>query len=63
MKCRLKSNSYCDKNFQIEFDSVSELEDLVSSLSHMLKYIKICKEDGEEIPSLIYQINEITNNP
>jgi hypothetical protein len=63
MKCRLVDNPYCDKNFQIEFNSVKELEDLRDSLTHMLKYVKMCQEDGEELPPLIYKITEINNNP
>lgn len=57
MKCRLKSNEYCDENFQIEFKSISEIEDLSQSLIEMIKYFKLCKEDGEEIPPLIYRID------
>jgi hypothetical protein len=58
MKCRLEDNPYCDKNFQIEFSNIKELEQLRDSLSSMLKYINMCIEDGEEIPPLIYKINE-----
>lgn len=59
MKCRLVDNPYCDKNFQIEFTSIKELEELKDSLNHMLKYVKMCQEDGEELPPLIYKITEI----
>ncbi len=59
MKCRLEDNPYCDKNFQIEFDTVSEIENLRDSLTHMLKYMKMCQEDGEELPPLIYRIKEL----
>lgn len=59
MKCRLLNNSYCDKNFQIEFDNLKELEELKESLSHMIKYVKMCQEDGEEIPPLIYKITQV----
>jgi hypothetical protein len=62
MKCRLVDNPYCDKNFQIEFNSIKELEDLRDSLNHMLKYVKMCQEDGEELPPLVYKITEINNN-
>jgi hypothetical protein len=58
MKCRLVDNSYVDKNFQIEFDSIEEIEDLRNSLTSMIKYYKLCKEDGEEIPQLIYRIQD-----
>ncbi len=63
MKCRLEDNPYCDKDFQIEFDSISEIENLRDSLTHMLKYMKLCKEDGEELPPLIYRIKEIIKTP
>ena len=59
MKCRLVDNPYCDKNFQIEFTSIKELEELKDSLNHMIKYVKMCQEDGEELPPLIYKITEI----
>lgn len=62
MKCRLEDNPYCDKNFQIEFSSIKELENFRDSLNHMLKYVKMCQEDGEEIPPLIYKITELNNN-
>lgn len=64
MKCRLLDNQYADKNFQIEFDSISELEDLKSSLSSMIKYFNMCKADGEKLPPLLYKISEktISNN-
>lgn len=58
MKCRLMDNSYADKNFQIEFESIEEIENLRDSLSSMLKYYKICESDGEKIPPLIYKIKE-----
>jgi hypothetical protein len=58
MKCRLVDNPYVDKNFQIEFESISEIEDLKNSLQSMLKYFTMCKEDGEEIPPLIYKISD-----
>jgi uncharacterized protein YdeI (YjbR/CyaY-like superfamily) len=55
---------YCDKNFQIEFENIKELENLRDSLNHMLKYIRMCEEDGEETPPLVYKIFEKpkTNN-
>lgn len=62
MKCRLVDKPYCDENFQIEFTSIKELEDLRDSLNHMLKYVKMCQSDGEEIPPLIYKITKIINN-
>lgn len=57
MKCRLKNKSHCDKDFQIEFNTLSELKSLSDSLSSMIKYIEMCKTDGEEIPELIYRID------
>lgn len=62
MKCRLVDKPYCDKNFQIEFENIKELENLKNSLTHMLKYIRMCEADGDEIPPLIYKIQEKTNN-
>lgn len=62
MKCRLVDNPYCDKNFQIEFESTKEIEDLRDSLNHMIKYIKMCQEDNEDLPPLIYRIKEINNS-
>ena len=59
MKCRLEDEAYCDKNFQIEFDNVKQVEELRDSLTHMIKYIKMCQSDGDEIPPLIYRITEI----
>lgn len=58
MKCRLFDNSYVDRNFQIEFNSIEEIEELRDSLTSMIKYYKICKEDGEEIPNLVYRIKD-----
>lgn len=58
MKCRLNDNPYCDINFQIEFKSISEIEHLKDSLTSMIKYIKICMDEGDEIPPLIYKITE-----
>ncbi len=64
MKCRLVDKPYCDKNFQIEFENIKELENLRDSLTHMLKYIRMCEEDNEEMPPLVYKIFEKikTNN-
>jgi hypothetical protein len=62
MKCRLVDNPYCDKNFQIEFTSIKEIEQLRNSLSSMIKYINMCIEDGDEIPPLIYKINEVKSS-
>jgi hypothetical protein len=62
MKCRLEENPYCDKNFQIEFKTVDEIEQLRDSLNSMIKYIKLCVEDGEEIPPLVYKITEEKKN-
>lgn len=56
MKCRLEDNPYMDENFQIEFSSIKEIENLRDSLTHMLKYFKSCEADGEELPPLIYKI-------
>jgi hypothetical protein len=58
MKCLLEGNPYSDRNFQIEFDSVRELEELRDSLTHMLKYYIMCEADGESVPPLIYKIQE-----
>lgn len=58
MKCRLNDNPYCDINFQIEFKSIEEIEHLKDSLNSMIKYVKICIEDGDELPPLIYKISE-----
>ena len=62
MKSRLVDKPYCDENFQIEFSSIKDLEDLKDSLNHMLKYVKMCESEGEEIPPLIYKITKITKN-
>ena len=59
MKCRLEDEAYCDKNFQIEFDTVKQIEELRDSLTHMIKYVKLCQGDGEEIPPLVYRITEV----
>jgi hypothetical protein len=61
MKCRLVDKPYCDENFQIEFSSIKELEELKESLKHMLNYVRMCEQDGEEIPPLIYKIAKISN--
>lgn len=58
MKCRLVDNPYVDKNFQIEFESITEIEDLRNSLNSMIKYFTLCKEDGEELPELTYKISD-----
>ncbi len=58
MKCRLIDNPYVDKNFEIEFESINEIEELRNSLTSMIKYFTICKEDGEELPPLIYKIKD-----
>jgi hypothetical protein len=47
-----------DKNFEIEFESINEIEELRNSLTSMIKYFTICKEDGEELPPLIYKIKD-----
>jgi hypothetical protein len=62
MKCRLEDESYCDKNFQIEFDTVKQIEELRDSLTHMIRYIKLCQSDGDEIPPLIYRITELESS-
>lgn len=56
MRCRLELNSYCDEDFQIEFKNIDELKDFRDSLTAMIRYYELCKEDGEEIPDLIYKI-------
>jgi len=60
MKCRLVDNPYADKNFQIEFESIEEIEELKNSLVSMIKYFNMCKSDGEELPPLIYKISDKT---
>jgi hypothetical protein len=62
MKCRLVDKPYCDANFQIEFSNIKELEGLRDSLNHMLKYVKMCQQEGDELPPLIYKIKELNNN-
>jgi hypothetical protein len=59
MKCRLIDNPHVDKNFQIEFDNIKEIEEFRNSLNSMIKYFNMCKEDGEELPELIYKITNI----
>lgn len=61
MKCTLEDNPYSDKNFQIEFDNIKEIEELKDSLTHMLKYMKICKDEGDDLPPLVYKIKQINN--
>jgi hypothetical protein len=63
MKCRLVDNPYVDKNFQIEFESIDEITDLRNSLNSMIKYFTLCKEDGEELPDLIYKIQDKKSTP
>lgn len=58
MKCRLVDNPYVDKNFQIEFESIDEITEFRNSLNSMIKYFTLCKEDGEELPELIYRISD-----
>lgn len=62
MKSRLVDNPYADKNFQIEFDSLQELEEFRDSLTSMIKYYTMCKTDGEELPPLIYKITTKKTN-
>lgn len=62
MKCRLNDNPYADKNFQIEFNSIKEIEELRNSLTSMIKYYNICEYSGEEITELIYKIETKKNN-
>jgi hypothetical protein len=59
MKCRLIDNPHVDKNFQIEFENIEEIEEFRNSLNSMIKYFNMCKEDGEELPELIYKITNI----
>ena len=59
MKCRLIDNPHVDKNFQIEFENIEEIEEFRNSLNSMIKYFNICKEDGEELPELIYKITNV----
>ena len=60
MKCRLKNNMHCDEDFQIEFDTLSELKSLSESLNSMIKYIELCEPD-DEVPELIYRIDNHNN--
>lgn len=62
MKCRLEDEAYCDKNFQIEFDTVKQIEELRDSLTHMIKYVKMCQVDNVELPPLIYRITELESS-
>lgn len=62
MKCRLVDNPHVDKNFQIEFESIKEIEDLRDSLNAMIKYFNMCVEDGEDLPPLIYKITNKSRN-
>ena len=59
MKCRLIDNPHVDKNFQIEFANIEEIEEFRNSLNSMIKYFNICKEDSEELPELIYKITNV----
>lgn len=59
MKCKLESYDKYDNNFQVEFDTITEIIDLRDSLTHMIKYMRECQEDGEELPPLIYKIKSI----
>ena len=59
MKCRLIDNPHVDKNFQIEFENIEEIEEFRNSLNSMIKYFNICKEDREELPELIYKITNV----
>jgi hypothetical protein len=59
MKCRLIDNPHVDKNFQIEFENIEEIEEFRNSLNSMIKYFNICKEDSEELPELIYKITNV----
>ena len=61
MKCRLKNNEYCDEDFQIEFKTVDEIAELSKSLNQMVKYMKLLEEDNEELPELIYRIDNHKN--
>jgi hypothetical protein len=62
MKCRLKNNMHCDEDFQIEFDTLSELKGLSESLNSMIKYIELCETDDGEVPELIYRIDNHNHN-
>ena len=62
MKCRLNKNPYTDDNFQIEFTSIKEIEELRNSLTSMIKYYNICETEGEETGELIYRIETKKNN-
>ena len=57
MVCTLTKSKESDKNFQIEFKNLSELESLCDSLESMLVYYEQCKKDGETLPELVYRIN------
>lgn len=56
MKCRLIDNPHVDKNFEIEFENLKEIEELRDSLTSMIKYCKMCETDGDDLPQLIYKI-------
>lgn len=56
MKCRLIDNPHVDKNFEIQFETLKEIEELRDSLTSMIKYCKMCETDGDDLPPLIYKI-------
>jgi hypothetical protein len=61
MKCRLIDNPHVDKNFEIEFDTIKEIEELRDSLTSMIKYCNMCETDGDDLPPLIYKITNKKN--
>lgn len=62
MKCKLQENKYTDSNFEIRFTDIDELENLRNSLTSMIKYFRMCQEDGEELPELVYRIKDKKND-
>ena len=53
MECKLCGKT--SKDFEIEFETIEELEELRNSLTAMLRYAKVCESDGEK-PVLLYKI-------
>ena len=53
MECKLSGKT--SKDFEIEFETIEELEELRNSLTAMLRYAKVCESDGEK-PVLLYKI-------
>jgi hypothetical protein len=62
MKCRLVDNPHVDKNFEIDFESLQEIEEFRDSLNAMIKYCKMCERDGDDLPQLVYKITNKKNS-